>query len=75
MSTQDLFIWTIYNRPLDYPDKIVAREFIIRPQGAVASGEMFVADTIAEARALLPPGLVSLGRQDADDPVIVESLI
>lgn len=75
MSTSDLFIWTIYNRPLDYPDKIVARKFIIRPRGAVASDEMFVADSITEVRALLPRGLVSLGRQDTDDPVIVESLI
>ena len=64
--------WTVYERPLDYPDGYVARRWVIGSGGAVPTNDMFVADTLDELRALLPPGLFCLLRQPGDDPKIVE---
>jgi hypothetical protein len=64
-----LAIWTVYRDPADYPSKYVVRKSLV-PGGV--TNEMFVADSLAEARALVPPGLHRLPRQRDDDPVIVE---
>lgn len=65
---KQLFIWTIYKHPTDYPDKFVARCFNYdRPTTA-----FYVADTLEEIRRLIPQGLFRLDRDERDDPVIVE---
>jgi hypothetical protein len=64
-----LAIWTVYRDPSDYPGKYVVRKSLV-PGGI--TNEMFVADNLAEARALVPPGLYRLPRQRGDDSVIVE---
>lgn len=69
-----LAIWTIYAGPRDYPDHFVARKFLVgRHNQAIATQDMFVADSIEEVRALLPPGLIRLARTPSDDARIVES--
>lgn len=69
-----LAIWTIYARPRDYPDHFVARKFLVGPNNQpLATQDMFVADSVEEVRALLPPGLVCLARSPSDDLRIVES--
>lgn len=75
MSEQDaLAIWTVYAGPLDYPDHFVARKFLVGCHNqAIATNDMFVADTIEEVRALLPPGLTRMARTPSDDVRIVES--
>lgn len=61
----------IYERPADYPDKYVARLWDLqRPTGLIA-----IADTLEEARAAVPPGMVPLARDERDDPCIVETWI
>jgi len=77
MPSTVLSMWTLYDRPRDYPQHYVARRF------EVASGhiyprptnDMFTADSLEELRMLLPPGLVCLGRNPSDDPNIVETWI
>jgi len=69
--TKPLDMWTIYHKPDDYPDEFVARRWEILID-ITATNDMFVADTLEELRALLPPGLVCLHRQPLDDPRIVE---
>lgn len=64
-----LKIWTIYNYPSDYPDKFVVRLW----EGELPTAEFSLHDTLEEARAAVPPGLVCLQRFDNDDPVIVET--
>jgi hypothetical protein len=68
-----LDIWTVYKQPSDYPDQHVARRFEITPIGFRPTTDIFVATTLAELHALLPPGLVRMEREEHDDPVIVEN--
>jgi hypothetical protein len=64
-----LTLWTVYVSPRDYPGKFVARAFELdRPTDRV-----LVADSLADIRELLPPGLTRLARATGDDPVIVET--
>jgi hypothetical protein len=77
-----LNIWTVYKHPRDYPDQYVARRFevggaptdvrLLHAAAPSPTNDMFVADTLREVRALLPPGLFRMPRQESDDPVIVE---
>lgn len=64
-----LNIWVIYDHPDDFPDQFTARRWVLdRP-----TDEYLFADTLDELRGKLPPGLVRLQRDPADDPKIVES--
>lgn len=62
-------IWTIYNRPVDFPDKFVARRW----EGSMPTQDILIADDLEELRRQLPPGLYRLARHPADDPVVVET--
>jgi hypothetical protein len=71
-----LSIWTVYDHPRDYPDSWVARRVdISRQRGVVMTSEMFLADSLEELRALLPPGLARIARSPMDDPKIAETWI
>lgn len=61
-------IWTIYEYPIDYPDKYVARKFILDKP----TQEIIIADTLEELRKKLPKGLIRLERSEYDDEKIVE---
>lgn len=66
-------MWTIYERPLDYPAGYVVRRWHVLPEGQMqADLAAQYAGTLEEARATIPPGLVRLGRAPADDPSILE---
>lgn len=67
-----LVMWTVYDHPRDYPTKFVARRSEIRGGVAYMTNDMFVADSLDELRAWLPPGMSRMSRFPADDPVIVE---
>ena len=69
--TEKLAIWTIYNKPRDYPQGFIARKYLLdRPTSEVLT------DTSLEAfRAKLPQGLFCLGRDIDDHPNVVESWI
>lgn len=70
MST--LHIWTIYDRPLDFPDRVVVRRFEVTGGQTRATPGVSVHETLDQARASLSPGLFCFPRQAGDEPQIVE---
>lgn len=70
-------MWTIYDKPTDYPDEFVARMHVAgEVTGAViGEGAVIRAKTLNEVREKLPPGLHCLGRESADEAQIVETWI
>ncbi len=71
-----LSIWTVYDHPRDYPGSWVARRFeVSRDGGVVMTSDMFLADSLEEVQALLPPGLIRFARSPFDDPKIAETWI
>ncbi len=72
-----LFMWTIFWNPSDYPGKFVVRGFASNaapPHDPIVAPEpTAVVDTLEEARAAVPAGLVRTERHPEDDPVIVET--
>lgn len=73
-----LYQWTVYVNPSDYPGKWVVRRFAITRTedeivGVAKDNEpLIVADSLDEARKVIPPGAYCLGRHEDDDPVIYE---
>ena len=66
---EECITWTIYKHPLDYPNKYVARKFVLDKP----TSEILVGGTLEEIRKLLPLGLTCIDRHETDDPVIVET--
>lgn len=65
-----LEIWTVYNDPLDYPGKVVARLWI----NDTPTEKVIVADTLPVVRKRLAnKGFYRLPRAAEDDPKIVET--
>ncbi len=76
LKGDELVIYTIYERPSDYPDKFVVRAHAVGSDGKqYVSQECKLADSLKEARSHIPPDKVRMQRQPADDPVIVETWI
>ncbi len=64
-------IFVIYDRPKDFPDKIVLRIWDVdKPTNVV-----MLFDDLGDARAVLPAHFVRIPRSVADDPIIVETYI
>jgi hypothetical protein len=61
-------LYTIYNSPVDYPGKFVVRKFILD----TPTDEVWVGDTLAQARNVIPVGLVCMSRAASDEAHIVE---
>ena len=72
-----LDMFTIYENPSDFPGKFVVRKHAVGHGGVqlVAGSPEAVVDTLEEARAVIPGGRVSVGREAGDDPVIVETWV
>lgn len=72
-NEQPLEMFVIYDRPHDSPDGFFVRSWKVLP-GIVAPGKAVGRDlqTLDDARALVPSGLVNIGRMDDDDAKIVE---
>lgn len=67
--------WTVYFNPSDYPGKHVVRRFNLGLSTGCPvkpTGDVLVADSLEEARALIPYGLLCFPRAFKDDIVIVE---
>jgi hypothetical protein len=68
--------YTIYANPRDLPNVFVVRGFTIAGGDPIPDPDpTAVATSLDEARAALPPGLYSLGREPSDHPSIVETWI
>lgn len=66
-------MWTIYSHPSDYPLNFVVRRCIVNRYGVAHDAEpCALAPTLEAARAEVPEDCTNIGRNPADDPVIVE---
>lgn len=68
-----LSIWTVYDKPADFPTMYVARRWEVVGPVLVATNEALFAYELERLRDQLPPGLIRLPRNPNDDPVIVET--
>jgi hypothetical protein len=70
-------MWTIYRGTADHPSGYALRGFTILPMQPepVADRLAQYVPTLEAARALLPPGVVLLGRSPSDEPGIVETWV
>jgi hypothetical protein len=71
-----LSMWTIYDRPDDYPRSVVARKWVIDDGDAVPTGDLIVSPDIPSCRESLrrlDPSLTRLNRLPQDEPHIVEN--
>jgi len=66
-KTHVLFAWIILKDQANYPGKFIARLATMRPTLYV-----IVANTLAEIRVMLPPGLERSAREMTDPPEVVE---
>jgi hypothetical protein len=69
-----LGIWTVFDRPSDYPDKYVARRFDVDANGPRATESIIIMDDLDKLREMLAfeMRLTCLDRLPQDDPKIVE---
>jgi hypothetical protein len=74
VSDDALSMWTVYDRPRDYPEQIVARRFEVSARGPRATDEIVVADSLDAIREwMVERGLTCLTRSPDDDSKIVET--
>jgi hypothetical protein len=67
-------VWTIYEKPFDYPEGFIARANVASRDGQMqATTAVITGATLEEVRAQLPPGLACFPRDESDSYVIVES--
>lgn len=67
VKRRELPAWIVFRDEPDYPGKVIARF-----AADTSATSVLVADTLAELRAMLPPGLRVTKRHSADPPEIVE---
>ncbi len=65
----------VYKNPADYPDKYVARLWDVKRPSAKPTDMVVLADTLEEVRSIKPEWMAITPRQEADDPVIIETWI
>jgi hypothetical protein len=68
-----MIVWTIYDHPRDSPDKFVVRAHRSGKGFTQPSDEATHHNTLEEARAAIPEGLVWFDRQPEDDKAILET--
>lgn len=73
MDEERLCGWTIYNRPLDYPNHFAVRQWEVTDEGLVMHAMACLYDTLEEAREGIPVGTICFPRDPDDDAVIVET--
>lgn len=65
-------MWTIYNRPCDYPKGYIARKFWVTSKSTTPTEQTITGD-LNFIRSELPPGLVCFHRDPNDEPDVVET--
>jgi hypothetical protein len=68
-----LVIWTIYDRPRDYPAGFIARRFEVGGGAASATNDTLTGELEELRKHFHDAGLFKLSRQEGDEPQIVES--
>jgi hypothetical protein len=69
----EVIMWTIYERPADFPEFFIARPHVVRRGTHSALLAYLQHTTLDGVRKLLPDGLYCLGRSPDDEPQIVET--
>lgn len=69
--TKRLPLLVVYDKPLDYPEKVVVRLFDLEKP----TPYIMLFDTVAQARERISEGFMCIPRSEQDDPNIVESWI
>jgi hypothetical protein len=72
MKTGELHIWTVYERPRDYPNSFVARLHIVSEGKTGPTDTVIIGPTLESVRKQIPQGLVRMDRFPMDEPQIVE---
>jgi hypothetical protein len=71
-----LAIWTVYERPRDYPCGFIARRFEVSGLGPKPTRQVIKCLELEPIRDKLErAGLVCMARQEGDEPQIVESWV
>ncbi len=71
-----LEMWTIYDHPSDAPDTFIARKWLIFAEGTAPTDQTMCEQDIEDLRKYLrAAGWHCLGRNQGDDPKIVESWV
>ena len=65
--------WTIYANTSDFPRHFAVRMWWVEDVTVVHHPIAVLCDTLDEAREQVPAGAFCVGREAADDPVIVET--
>lgn len=74
MTDDALSMWTVYDRPHDFPHCFVARRFELVGGNAHATQDTIIGPTLEAVRQRLDAmGLHCITRSEGDDPVIVET--
>jgi hypothetical protein len=69
-----LTVWTIYDRPSDYPHGTMARRHEVNRDGLVYPTDHILVGELERLREIFDgAGLVKIERQGKDDPPIVET--
>lgn len=72
-SNDPLVMWTVYEKPRDFPRSYVARKWLVQGGGNFGpTPEHIVSPSLDVLRMLLPAGLTCVPRTPGDDPCIVE---
>jgi len=67
-----LDIWTVYERPTDYPEGFVVRLHVVCDGQSNPTDTVFFGSTIESVREHIPKGLYRMDRCPLDEPQIVE---
>lgn len=67
---ESLVVWAIYRRPGGEPDEFIVQGFDLF--GRLHHAAM-ATDSLADARALIPPGLHPLRNAPGGDPLLIEA--
>jgi len=70
-----LAIWTIYDKPSDHPEGVIARLHEVAMGRVEATEHTLKGDLRAIREIFLAAGLTQLSRQAGDEPQIVENWI
>jgi hypothetical protein len=69
----ELSMWTVYDRPPDYPDAFVARRFEIGTEPVPTDDVILASELEQLRRAFRRAGLTLISRSDGDEQQIVET--
>lgn len=68
-----LSMWTIYDRPKDYPTGFIARRFAVTELGPCPTLDAYAGELEAIREAFYQAGLIRMTRHDDDEAQIVET--